>query len=110
MLIWLAFGAWWLLPLFGLLVGWATNWLALKMIFNPRRPMWIGPVTIQGLFFKRQQEVSTAYGRLVATQLLTPQHILEKIFDGSYAGKLFALVRREAQQTIDSSTGWRGHW
>ena len=36
MALWIFFQAWWLLPLFGLLVGWATNWLALKMIFNPK--------------------------------------------------------------------------
>lgn len=25
------YDAWWILPLFGLFVGWATNWLALVM-------------------------------------------------------------------------------
>jgi len=104
MLIWVFFEAWWLLPLFGLLVGWATNWLALKMIFNPKNAIRIGPFTIQGLFFKRQKEVSADYGRLVATQLMTPQHIFEEILNGPYAEKLFALVQREVQQAIDSST------
>ena len=103
MLIWVFFQAWWLLPLFGLLVGWATNWLALKMIFNPKKPLRIGRFKIQGLFFKRQQEVAADYGSLVATQILTPQNILEEILTGPYAEKLFALVQTEVQRAIDSS-------
>ncbi|GAB3671345.1 DUF445 family protein [Salinisphaera aquimarina] len=103
MAIWVFFQAWWLLPLFGLLVGWATNWLALKMIFNPKKPIRVPGFTIQGLFFKRQQEVAADYGSLVATQILTPQNILEEILNGPYAEKLFALVQREVQQAIDDS-------
>ncbi len=103
MLIWVFFQAWWLLPLFGLFVGWATNWLALKMIFNPKRGFRIFGFTIQGLFFKRQQEVAADYGNLVATQILTPANILEEILTGPYADKLFALVQTEVQRAIDSS-------
>lgn len=103
MLIWVFFQAWWLLPLFGLLVGWATNWLALKMIFNPKKAIRIGGFSIQGLFFKRQQQVAADYGSLVATQILTPQNILEEILTGPYAEKLFALVQAEVQRAIDSS-------
>lgn len=103
MLIWMFAQAWWLLPFFGLLVGWATNWLALKMIFNPKKPHRVAGITIQGLFFKRQQEVAADYGSLVATEILTPQNILEEILTGPYAEKLFALVQAEVQRAIDSS-------
>jgi len=103
MLIWMFFQAWWLLPLFGLLVGWATNWLALKMIFSPKKAHRFAGITIQGLFFKRQQEVAADYGSLVATEILTPQNILEEILTGPYAEKLFALVQAEVQRAIDSS-------
>ncbi|ROO31747.1 DUF445 domain-containing protein [Salinisphaera orenii] len=103
MLIWMFFQPWWLLPAFGLLVGWATNWLALKMIFNPKNPIRIGPFRIQGLFFKRQGEVAADYGSLVATQILTPANILEEILTGPYAEKLFELVRREVEHAIDDS-------
>lgn len=101
--VWAMWQLWWLLPLFGLLVGWATNWVALKMIFNPKKSIRVGPWTIQGLFFKRQPEVSADYGTLVADQILTPQHILEEILNGPYAEKLFALVQAEVQKAIDDS-------
>lgn len=43
------------LPLFGLLIGWFTDWLALKMIFLPREPRtFFGFYTWQGVFQKRR--------------------------------------------------------
>ena len=33
---------WWVLPVLGTLVGWATNWLAIRMIFEPIEPRKIG--------------------------------------------------------------------
>ena len=48
----------WLLPLFGAIVGFATNWIALKIIFQPINPKKIGPLTFQGLFIKRRNQVA----------------------------------------------------
>jgi hypothetical protein len=46
----------WTLSIGGLIVGLATNWLALKWIFEPVNPLKIGPVVLQGLFLRRQNE------------------------------------------------------
>lgn len=46
----------WLLSIGGLIVGLATNWLALKWIFEPVNPLKIGPIVLQGLFLRRQNE------------------------------------------------------
>lgn len=103
MAIWLLSHAWWLMPLFGLLVGFATNWLALKMIFAPRRPRRIGPWRIQGLFFRRQREVAEDYGQLVAERILTPEALIEEFLQGPYADKLYAIVRIEVDRAIDDA-------
>ncbi len=103
MVLWIFFQAWWLLPLFGLLVGWATNWLALKMIFNPKRGFDLGPWRVQGLFFRRQKEVAADYGALVADHVITPEHILDEIMNGPYAEKLMTMVRREVATAIDDT-------
>src|SRR5690606_31127060 len=36
--VWIVYPQWWVLPLFGLIVGWATNWLAINIIFRPLEP------------------------------------------------------------------------
>jgi uncharacterized membrane protein YheB (UPF0754 family) len=45
----------WSLSIGGAIVGFATNWLALKWIFEPVNPTKIGPFIFQGLFLKRQK-------------------------------------------------------
>ncbi len=104
MAVWLFFQQGWLLPAFGLLVGYATNAIALQMIFNPKELMRIGPFNIQGLFMKRQNEVASDYGRLVSSYVLTPANIIEGILKGPYADKVFDMIGRHVQRAVDEQT------
>lgn len=102
--VWVFYQAWWLLPVFGLAVGYATNWIALQMIFNPKELVRIGPFNIQGLFMKRQPEVAHDFGSLVAAKVLTPANIIEGILKGPYSDKVFTTIARHVQRTIDDQT------
>ncbi|MCH8497691.1 MAG: DUF445 family protein [Marinobacter sp.] len=106
MLVWLVMPFSWILPAFGLLVGYATNWIALKLIFDPKEPMKVGPVTFQGLFMKRQEQVAADYGKLVASTILTPANIIEGILKGSHSDKLFAMIGRHVQKAVDGQTSY----
>lgn len=57
MFVWLLYDKPWTLPAGGAVVGYITNWLAIKLIFEPVDPVKIGPFVLQGLFLKRQDEV-----------------------------------------------------
>lgn len=57
MFVWLLYDKPWTLPAGGAVVGYITNWLAIKLIFEPVDPVRIGPFVLQGLFLKRQDEV-----------------------------------------------------
>jgi len=59
-----AFHQWWLLPIMGVLVGWATNSLGMWLIFEPPEPKKIGPFTFWGLFPRRQPEAAEVYADL----------------------------------------------
>lgn len=58
----------WTLSIGGLIVGLATNWLALKWIFEPVNPLKIGPIVLQGLFLRRQKEVSADFSKFFASK------------------------------------------
>lgn len=105
MLLYLFYPANWVLPLFGLLIGYATNWIALKIIFEPREPVRVGLIKIQGLFLKRQAEVAEQYADLVANEVLTPANMFEAILTGPGSDRLFKLVERKMKKTIDESVG-----
>lgn len=93
------------LPLAGLLVGFATNRLALWLIFEPVRPRrWFG-VTVQGLFLRRQQEVAEVYCRLVTREVLTLRNFVERMLGGPRSDRTRALVARHIAELVDESMG-----
>ena len=57
-LVYYFYDAAWVLPVAGFAVGYFTNWVALKLIFEPAAPVNLGFYTLQGLFLKRQQEAA----------------------------------------------------
>jgi len=65
----------WTLSIGGLVVGLATNWLALKWIFEPVNPLKIGPIVLQGLFLRRQNEVSADFSKFFANRVLTSRQL-----------------------------------
>ncbi|EKF73653.1 hypothetical protein A11A3_12460 [Alcanivorax hongdengensis A-11-3] len=96
----------WVMPLFGLFTGWFTDWLALKMIFNPKQPVrYLGLFEWQGLFLRRRKQVSARYGELVASEIVTPAAVIEAILKGPLSDRLFGLVQKQVQRTMDEQAG-----
>ncbi|WP_394359988.1 DUF445 domain-containing protein [Amycolatopsis sp. SB7-3] len=91
------------LPLFGIGIGWFTDWIALKMIFLPREPKrFFGFYTWQGVFQKRKDQVSADYGDMIAREIITIPNLLEAVLSGPKSDKLFSMITREVQRTIDA--------
>lgn len=105
MIGWMFYQADWQLPLFGLLVGYATNWVALRMIFRPQQVVRVGAMEVHGLFFKRQKEIAYDYARLVADEIVTPSHIIEAVLKGPYADRVFNMIGKAVKRTIDEQSG-----
>jgi len=99
--VWVFYPSWWVLPAFGILVGYATNWLAINMIFRPLFPKKLGPWTIHGLFLRRQREVAAVWCKLVTTEIITLQHIMYAMLYGARAEKAKALIKRHIQPVAD---------
>ncbi len=101
MFLWHLYQAWWILPLGGLLVGYLTNWIAIKIIFEPKNPVKIGPFTLQGMFLKRQREVSIVYADIIERKLITPQNITHIILHGSGSAQLLELIELHVNDAIE---------
>ena len=65
----------------GTVVGLATNWLALKWIFEPVNPTKIGPFILQGKFLRRQKEVAAEFSEFFANNVLTSEKLWESILN-----------------------------
>jgi uncharacterized membrane protein YheB (UPF0754 family) len=97
--------AWWQLPVFGAFIGYATNWVALKLVFEPVRPRKVGPLVLHGLFLRRQAAVAEAYAQQVETGILNPTNILEGILRSKASDRLFAIVQSHVSEAIDKQAG-----
>ncbi|WP_241555978.1 DUF445 domain-containing protein [Leptospira yasudae] len=100
--IWLVYPALWTLPVQGIIVGYLTNWLALLLIFRPLEPIRLGPFSFQGLFIKRQREVSDEYSKMLATKILSSEKILEELFFGRASEEVFNLVVHAIERQMDT--------
>ena len=67
------------LPLIAAVTGWLTNWIAVKMLFHPVKPLNLGLFTIQGIFPKRQKAMAEKLGKIVATELFSIDDIISKM-------------------------------
>lgn len=105
MLVWYFYPEWWILPLFGLIVGYATNWIALKLIFQPLNPVEILGIKIQGLFLKRQHEVSETYSGIVTQEILTIRNMINEMLTGPKSERVVAMTKMHFRRVVDETAG-----
>ena len=68
--------------------GWVTTWIAIKMLFHPRRPFKFLGITIQGIFPKNQRLIAEKLGQVVGKELLSFDEIEKKVTDPENLQKL----------------------
>lgn len=103
MVIWVFYQADWFLPGIGFIVGSATNWLALKIIFEPIDPINLGCYELHGLFLKRQAEIADVYADVVANSIMTSKNTLSWVLSGPASAKLVKMAQRHVQKAADES-------
>ena len=89
-----------LLPIIAALIGWITNYLAIKMLFHPHQPKKILGLTFQGVFPKRQAQIAEKLGDLVANELFSMKDVAQKIEDLSTQPEALEEVGKRIEQTI----------
>lgn len=100
---WLRYPAPWVLPVGGFLVGFATNWLAINLIFAPLRPRRFLFWKVQGLFLRRQPEISDVWARLVAEELITVEKVANAMLNGAQGDRTRAILQKHLRPLLDNS-------
>lgn len=101
MFIWHFWQHWWILPVGGLLVGYITNWIAIKIIFEPKRPIKFLGFTFQGMFLKRQAEVANVYSDIIEKKLLNSHNIIQIALNGSGSEQVLELIQLHVNDAIE---------
>ncbi|MCB1838263.1 MAG: hypothetical protein KDH99_11655, partial [Alcanivoracaceae bacterium] len=91
----------WVLPVFGFIVGIATNWLALNVIFRPLDPIKVGPFRIQGLFLRRQRDVAEQFAHITTTEMMTLRNIMYQVVNGPRGDRTKMLIKKHLKPLLD---------
>ena len=89
-----------LLPVIASLIGWFTNYLAVKMLFHPRIPLRFLGISIQGVFPKRQKQLAEKLGTLVAEELFSIKEVTLKLKELATSEESMDLVGKRIEKTI----------
>jgi len=96
---------WWVLPVGGVVIGYIVNYLGITMIFEPVNPRRIGPVTIQGLFLKRQPEASDVFAELIATKVITIENVGHELLHGPRSDRTHQMLESVLRPAVDKALG-----
>ncbi|GIN62828.1 UPF0754 membrane protein [Robertmurraya siralis] len=89
----------------GAIIGGVTNSLAIKMLFRPYKPIYIGSWRVPftpGLIPKRRDELATQLGVMVVEHLLTPETIQKKFMNESFQQEMTKLAQKELEQLLSN--------
>lgn len=105
MLAWWLYPVWWQLPVWGIFVGFATNWVALRIIFQPLNPIQIGSYVLQGLFLKRQPSVAVTWSEIIANDILTVENVIQNLLYGPKSDRTQIIIRTYIRNIVDDVAG-----
>ncbi|MBG9713343.1 membrane protein [Bacillus cereus] len=94
----------------GAIIGGYTNHLAIKMLFRPHRPIYIGKFQVPftpGLIPKRRDELAVQLGNMVVEHLLTPEGIGKKLTNEEFQKGLIHWAQVEVDKVITNEQSLR---
>ncbi|MDZ7604895.1 MAG: DUF445 family protein [Cyclobacteriaceae bacterium] len=90
------------LPFIAALIGWLTNFLAIKMLFHPRKNIRILFIDIQGIFPKRQKVLAERLGKIVANDLFSFSDIKDRFTSTATASEINKVLDEKLEDFLDS--------
>ncbi|MGE7024060.1 DUF445 family protein [Solibacillus cecembensis] len=102
-----------LLGVVGAVVGAATNYMAIKMLFRPYKPIyfkkWRLPLT-PGLIPKRREDLAVQLGKTVSEYLLTPETIKKKFLSKEIRENVLTFAQNKVEQEIFTNDKTLNDW
>jgi uncharacterized membrane protein YheB (UPF0754 family) len=90
----------------GAIIGGVTNSLAIKMLFRPYKPIYLGKYRLPftpGLIPKRRDELAEQLGQMVVNHLLTAEGLQKKLKEPLFLQEMEAWLKAEAHRLLESN-------
>ena len=95
----------------GAAIGAFTNHLAIKMLFRPYKPVYIGKWRVPftpGLIPRRREELAVQMGIMVVNHLLSAERIRAKILNKEFQAEITLMVQKELDRLLSGENTVRG--
>ena len=89
-----------LLPVVGCLIGWLTNYVAIKLLFRPHKPIDLLGMRVQGLIPKRRKEIANGMARTIERELLSSKDISAVLENVDWKGEVEKAVEEVVEHRI----------
>ena len=93
-----------LLPIIGAIIGWVTNYFAIKMLFKPYKPIKLLGFTVQGVIPKRRSEFTHGLAKTIENQLLSSKDISEILEDAQWEEEVEKTIEGIISKTIKAES------
>lgn len=93
--------------LIGAVIGYITNWLAIKMLFRPREAKYIFDMKLPftpGLIPKEKSRIANKVGETVGTHLLNSDSLSKALKDDKIKAKFNEVAKEKINQVINSNS------
>lgn len=86
-------------PVAGAVIGWFTNYVAIKLLFRPHKPIEIFGYSVQGVIPKRRKEIARSMARAIEKELLSSEDLAHALKSIDW--------KKEIETTVDEAVEHR---
>lgn len=93
-----------LLPIIGAIIGWLTNYIAIKMLFKPYNPVKVLGFTIQGVLPKRREAFAEGIAKTIEKQLFSSKDISEILEESGWEDEIEETIENIIKKAIKNES------
>jgi len=94
-------------PLVGALIGYITNWVAIKMLFRPRTAKYLFGIRLPftpGMIPREKSRIAKSIGLAVGEKLLNKDIIMNTLISPDFHEKFEQLIRKKTDELKENTT------
>lgn len=84
-------------------IGWFTNYVAVKMLFRPLKPIKIFNFEIQGLIPKRKNDIAKSVGEIVENELISVNDLWDRLINEKNKELVLSNLKFKVKKVTDEN-------
>jgi uncharacterized membrane protein YheB (UPF0754 family) len=89
-------------PLLGAVIGWLTNFVAIKLLFRPHNPISFMGLSVQGLIPKRRSQIARSMADTIESELLSSQDFAAILDSVDWKGEVEQVIEELVEHKLSS--------